>query len=177
MKNNNRYLIVGGPGSGKTTLVQAMGSLGFKIVPEAAYRIVKKNLADSNFNLPWGNRHAFDAEVFVLMLNDYFLEDRSQPVFYDGGLLDILAWEAFLGFDFSQFSKFPKVYRYEKTVFVLEPWEEIYLRNTIRNFSFTDSKKVHDSVRKFYQEYGYNVVPIKKDTTVSERTNLILKHL
>lgn len=174
---NNRHLIVGGPGSGKTTLVNAMGKIGFNTMDEAAYRIVDKNLKNGSNNLPWGNRHAFDAEVFILMLNDYFDENRSKPTFYDGGLLDILAWEAFLGFDSKLFVKFAKMYRYEKTVFILEPWEDIYLRNNIRNFSFSDSQRVFYSIKKYYFDFNYDIVLIKKNTSIDERKNIILRHL
>jgi hypothetical protein len=52
------------------------------------------------------------------MLYDYLVNNRSRPTFYDGGILDILAYEASLGFNYEKFSRFAGYFNYEKTVFI-----------------------------------------------------------
>ncbi|RLI44817.1 hypothetical protein DRO69_06575, partial [Candidatus Bathyarchaeota archaeon] len=37
-----KCVITGGPGSGKTTLVNKLSSLGFKVIPEAARLVVER---------------------------------------------------------------------------------------------------------------------------------------
>jgi predicted ATPase len=50
---NNRFVITGAPGTGKTTLVEGLSKEGFKTCEEAARLVVLKNLQKENNILPW----------------------------------------------------------------------------------------------------------------------------
>mgnify|MGYP001996746728 CR=1 FL=1 len=42
---SKRFVVTGGPGGGKTTLLDALAARGHRVAPEAARRIIKKRLA------------------------------------------------------------------------------------------------------------------------------------
>lgn len=50
------YIITGGPGAGKTTLINALQKKGFKIVTEDARRIIKEEILIDGNGLPWKNK-------------------------------------------------------------------------------------------------------------------------
>ena len=42
---NNRFVVTGGPGGGKTTILTALAERGYNFAPESARRIIKERLA------------------------------------------------------------------------------------------------------------------------------------
>ncbi|MBT13409.1 MAG: hypothetical protein CMI02_15405 [Oceanospirillaceae bacterium] len=42
---NWRFVVTGGPGGGKSTLLDALAERGYRIAPEAARRLIKERLA------------------------------------------------------------------------------------------------------------------------------------
>lgn len=47
------YVITGGPGVGKTTLLDALKNKGLVVVPEDARRIIKEQMQANGEGLPW----------------------------------------------------------------------------------------------------------------------------
>ena len=47
------YVVTGGPGSGKTTLIEALGRLGIVSMPEAGRAIIRDQTAIGGQALPW----------------------------------------------------------------------------------------------------------------------------
>lgn len=58
------YVITGGPGSGKSTLVEALAASGIPSMPEAGRAIIQDQVAIGGDALPWSDRHAF-AELML----------------------------------------------------------------------------------------------------------------
>ena len=55
-----RFIVVtGGPGSGKTTLVEALRAQGLAAMPEAGRAIIQDQVAIGGTALPWADRLAF----------------------------------------------------------------------------------------------------------------------
>ena len=65
--------------------------------------------------------------------------------------------------------------RYD-TVFILPPWEEIYVSDNERLETFTEAKKLHRNLMMSYQELGYSPISVPK-ATIQERISFILKEL
>jgi predicted ATPase len=53
------YVITGSPGSGKSTLIEALAASGIPSMPEAGRAIIQDQVAIGGDALPWSDRHAF----------------------------------------------------------------------------------------------------------------------
>jgi predicted ATPase len=58
------FVITGGPGSGKSTLIDALAQRGLGAMPEAGRAIIQDQLAIGGEALPWSDRRAF-AELML----------------------------------------------------------------------------------------------------------------
>ncbi len=53
------FVITGGPGSGKRTLIQALAERGVCTMPEAGRAIIQDQVAIGGEAVPWSDRNAF----------------------------------------------------------------------------------------------------------------------
>ncbi|RUU62771.1 ATPase, partial [Mesorhizobium sp. M2C.T.Ca.TU.009.01.2.1] len=58
------FVLTGGPGSGKTTLIEALRAQGFATAPEAGRGIIRDQTAIGGPALPWQDRALF-AELML----------------------------------------------------------------------------------------------------------------
>jgi predicted ATPase len=61
-------------------------------------------------------------------------------------------------------------------VFVLPPWEQIYVNDEERDQNFAEAARVHDSLVAWYEACGYRVAAVPR-VSVAERCNYILSEL
>ena len=125
MEKTKRILIIGGPGSGKTSVLQTIEKNNFKVHHEIS-REVTANAQKS------GIEQLFLTDPFAF--SNQLLDGRIQQFknaapginFYDRGIPDVPAYHVFTGDKIpEEFMKACKEYRYDQ-VFFLPPWEEIY---------------------------------------------------
>lgn len=64
-------------------------------------------------------------------------------------------------------------YRYNSTVFLFPPWQEIYCHDTERKQTFAQAIETWEAVRQGYSECGYFVIDVPK-ISVEERALFIL---
>ena len=55
MKNRNFYIFTGGPGSGKSTVLEILKNKGYLTVNEVAREIIKNQVRTGGDALPWKN--------------------------------------------------------------------------------------------------------------------------
>ena len=55
MENANFYIFTGGPGSGKSTVLDLLGNMGYRIVREVARDIIRNQVKTRGDALPWDN--------------------------------------------------------------------------------------------------------------------------
>ena len=53
--NPNLYVITGGPGTGKTTVLRELERRGFAVEEEVARRIIREQMESGGNALPWGD--------------------------------------------------------------------------------------------------------------------------
>ncbi|MGC3977806.1 MAG: AAA family ATPase [Paludibacteraceae bacterium] len=157
-----RYLITGGPGTGKTTLINQLNQMNFVTKDEAARSVIELNMANNGKVLPWLNRDLFDDNLIDIFRNDYFQITENTPVFYDGGALDILAWRKYLNLDNKRFEYLLTEFEYENKVFIPIPWKEIYVQDEIRPFTFLQAVEITETIIQFYRKIGYETILLPK---------------
>ncbi len=87
------HIITGGPGSGKSTLIDALAKRGYARTLEAGRAIIQDQQAIGGRALPWIDP-AFFAELMLSWeLRSYRMaESETGPVFFDRGIPDVVGY-------------------------------------------------------------------------------------
>lgn len=121
--------------------------------------------------LPSGDRTVFMEAVLERSIEDYEnAQTLKAPVFFDRGIPE---WSRFLGSGERHCHVATTKYRYANTVFVAEPWPEIYVCDHERVHSFERAAKSYTPTISAYVSGGYEVCVIPK-ASVQERAAFIL---
>ena len=92
------FVVTGGPGAGKTSLITELARRGFHTIPESGRAIIREEMASGGDALPWGNRMAFAERMLERDLRAH--EDAqalSGPVIFGQGIPDIMGYLTFRG--------------------------------------------------------------------------------
>lgn len=178
MRNNNFYVITGGPGVGKTTLINALHQGGFNILPEAARSIIKEELQAGRAGVPWKDKKRYAERMLNASMSSYIqamAENTAIPTFFDRGIPDAVCYMKMENLQFSlQELDQLNDYRYNKTVFILPPWMEIYENDDERKQTWQQAASTFDIMRDTYLDFGYQVTEVPK-MPVSSRVEFILQ--
>lgn len=175
-----RYVITGGPGVGKTTLLDALKNSGFVLIPEDARRIIKEQMQINGEGLPWKNKTLYSDLMFEASLKAYrqvSKEAAEQTVFFDRGILDAVCYRNMENLPVSKaWNRLINKHLYNKKIFILPPWEEIYETDDERKQTWEEAVYTFEKMKHTYSEYGYDVFLVPKNT-VDKRCEFILDHI
>lgn len=171
---NNCVVISGCSGGGKSTLLSELVRRGYSVVPEPGRQIVKEQTAIKGDALPWINLQKF----LELALSRYLfqfnsIQESKEFIFFDRGIVDAIQ------LDQSQpeyFQNAAKNFKYNRLVFLVPPWEEIFANDKERKHNFESAKKEFDELLIKYKNFGYETILIPK-VSVKERADFILEKL
>jgi len=175
---HQRIVITGGPGTGKTTLINELENRNFKCTPEISRQVTL--MARKK-----GIDHLFLEDP--LLFSKLLLEGREQQyidasnntapiIFFDRGIPDVHAYMNHFDTEYPDiYIKKSKKYRYDH-IFLLPPWEEIYTTDNERYESYELSINIYEHLKMAYAELDYKIteVPFGK---VKARVDFILKQL
>jgi len=173
MTKNNFYVITGGPGGGKTSLLENLASKGYSYIPETARQIIKERL--SKGLTPRPDAKTFAQEIFNLDWNNFISNTNlSSLLFFDRSFVD----SACMLFDadkdsYDKVRSFHLSNSYNNKVFITPPWKEIYHNDEERDQSFEQSVQVYQRLDKWYREHDYDIILLPEDT-IENRANFIL---
>lgn len=180
-ENKNFYVITGGPGVGKTTLLEELKARNYEIVPEIARELIKEQQKGNGKALPWENKNLYKEIMFDRSINSFEEIDKNanneKPIFFDRGFLDTICYAELIESEISERMKcYAENWRYNKSVFILPPWQEIYETDNERKQNWKEAVLTFEKMRKTYKNYGYEAIEVPK-TTVRERADFILKYI
>jgi len=172
-----KYIITGGPGMGKTSLIDALRAEGYPVFDELARQIIKEEQEKQSNNLPWIDYNGFSNLIFERMQRQFHKTEEHTISFYDRGIPDILGYLRWKGLPEPGFYKEAiQEYGYHTTVFVTPPWQDIYATDDERKESFEESKDLYDNLTAVYREMNFKLVELPK-VSVADRLDIILKEL
>lgn len=168
----NRIVISGGPGGGKTSLIEALRQRGFAVSEEVSRQLIRQQVQLQSDRVPWKNLPGF-AELALEAMITNFEASASAVTFFDRGIPDILAYLEVGGHSVSpHFSKAAREYRYHSRVLLTPPWPEIYVNDDERWQSFPEAQELYRAIAKTYQQYGYECLTLPK-VPIPERITFV----
>jgi predicted ATPase len=173
LSGNNRIIITGCPGSGKTSLIEALilnGQTGF---PEIARNLIREGIEP-----PIWSKKGDSGRFFELILRQRILFHQSvigaETAYFDRGIPDSLAYFKYL--DKKPPEKLSRAiaeFRYHPVVFICPPWPDIYKNDPERRETFQEAEQLHAHTVEAYHECGYTLVELPRGT-VAERLALVV---
>lgn len=179
MQINERFVILtGGPGSGKTTLIEALKRRGHAASVEAGRAIIRQHLSIDGPALPWKDPSLFAELMLSWELRSYEMaQSFSGTVFFDRGVPDIAGYLRLSGMSVpDHVHQAAQLHRYNPQVFILPPWAEIFHEDRERKQTFDEARRTYHAMVHAYGDYGYELIEVAS-LPVSERADLILAQL
>jgi len=172
------YVITGGPGSGKTSLIECLRSRGYVCSTEAGRAIIQNQVAIGGSALPWNDRLLFAELMLQWEMRSYHLAEQSTgPVFFDRGVADVIGYMRLIRLRPPEhMQKAATDFRYHRTVFIAPPWREIFRQDVERKQDFDEAQRTYESLFKTYKELGYELVELPR-ATIEHRVKFILDRL
>ena len=175
---SKKILITGGPGTGKTKLINKLISQGYTCFEEKSRDITlsyKKKGIDQLFL----SKPLLFSELLLESRISQYIESKSTKVdyvFFDRGIPDVVAY---LNFKKTKYEKkFLNAcidHKYD-IVFMLRPWVEIFTNDKERYESFEELVEIDKYLHKTYTKLNYKVIEIPK-STIDERVSFVVQFI
>jgi len=171
-----RVAVTGGPGAGKTSLLQGLKQRGYAVIPEVAREIIAER--NSEGLSPRPSPIEFAKAIMDRDIAQYESTRSSNGIiFFDRSLLDSLGMLAELGqLSDIERRRLLEQYPYYSTAFILPPWHEIYRTDSERDQSFEDAERVYLALRDWYTRCHFNVIDVPTGT-IDERCDFVVREL
>jgi len=174
--NANFYIISGGPGVGKTSLLLELENRNYTCIAETAREIIKEQVLVKGEALPWKDKSLFLKLMFEGSVEAYKKAEKlgKRIIFFDRGIPDSLTYAEIIGTGESAGLEFyVRNFRYNPKVFFLQPWKDIYETDEERKQNWEEavlSAKINESV---YRRLGYSIIEVP-NFPVLQRADFVL---
>jgi predicted ATPase len=177
LKDHERfYVLTGGPGSGKSAVIEALHRAGYARTVEAGRGIIQDQVAIGGRALPWHDP-AFFAELMLSweMRSYHIAEQSAGPVFFDRGVVDVFGYLCLLGRAVPRHMlDATERFRYNRRVFIAPPWKKIFSQDRERKQDFDEAVRTYRAIAAAYAERGYELIKIPL-SSVEERVRFVLQ--
>lgn len=157
--NTKTIVITGGPGSGKTSIINELTKRGFTCFEEISRQIILKAREDGIEQLFLTNPIQFSELLLEGRVKQHSdaLESNNEFVFLDRGIPDIPAYMDFKGDTYPDFfTKACDDHKYD-SIFILAPWQEIFTTDSERYENFDQALEIHEKLLDTYTKSGYDL--------------------
>lgn len=170
------FVLTGGPGSGKTTLIAALAAAGYACAPEAGRAIIQAQAAIGGTALPWKDPAAFAELMLSWELRPHAIATGIDgPVFFDRGIPDVLGYLRLTGRQVpAHVRTAAQRFRYHPCAFIAPPWPEIYRRDGERRQDHDEAVRTHAAMVAAYADCGYRLVELPR-LPVAGRLDFLLR--
>ena len=171
------YVITGGPGFGKTSLLEELRQSGYQCSGEFARDLIQAQQESGGNILPWKNAKLFQQHILQKRIDFFDSVPDHSFAFADRAIPDQLAFARYRGFDLpAVLNDSSQKYRYAPQVFVTPPWAEIFRNDTIRTETYEEATRIHDFVVETYLNLNYEIIELPL-LPVKERMKYLLQTL
>jgi predicted ATPase len=176
--HHDLIVITGGPGAGKTTLIDMLRDNGLTTTPEAGRAIIQDQSAIGGTGLPWDDAALFAELMLSWDIRSYrWALRQTGPVFFDHAVPCVAGYFRLLGQDVPEHVEAAvAAFPYRPLVFIAPPWPEIYRTDTERHQSLDEAQRTHDAMAETYTRYGYDLVELPR-CDPHARLQFVLHHI
>ncbi len=168
---SRKIVITGGPSTGKSTVIEELKNRNYTCFDEVSRDIIKQAQEEGIEQLFLEDPYLFSKKLLEGRVKQYHEADKlNEPViFFDRGIPDVNAYLNFVKQPIpDEFDQITKAHPYDRLVFIMPPWEEIYMNDAERYESFNQAQLIHNKLVNYYKEtLGYYLIfvpfgPVKK---------------
>ena len=174
---NQKYVITGAPGTGKTTIINELQNRGFNCIHENSREIISQQINKNGNILPWKNQIAFENKIAELRAKQYLSCKKESLYFFDRSALDCIAYLKVNNLKVTlEITNQIKKCNFNKKVFYTPFWKEIFINDNERKEDMIKAEKIENHIIKTYRSKGYQLISIPK-ISISERADFIISQL
>ena len=178
MDSDRLHVLTGGPGSGKTTLIEALAAAGVATSPEVGRAVIREQLASGGDALPWANQKAF-ADLMVvrdIAAREAALASGAITVL-DRGVPDVAGFLRVSGLPVPpHIDEAARICRYNSRVFIAPFWSEIFTGDAERKQSPEVAEATFAVMVETYRDYGYDLIELPR-ATIAERVAFVRERI
>ena len=174
MINTSKIVISGGPGGGKTTIINSLRNKGYYCYDEVSRELILKYKKKYNHNIFFENPLEFSNILWKKREEQYknsMIQKKYDKVFFDRGLLDVTSYLEFIGKRNLNLEQKLTNLKYD-IIFLVKPTKKNYKKDFSRYEDFSQSIKIHNILERNYKNHFKTInVPFEK---LNDRLNFII---
>jgi len=180
VKKFKKYVLTGGPCTGKTTILRGLEQRIYTVIPEVAREVIAEEKAKEKENpgyrgiFPHVNLYEFEKRIIDKQF-EYEQKIIDEIVFLDRSLVDAVAYAELngknLGNDVYQrirHAGYTKIFYLDQLPF--------YMQDRERKEHPRLARRIHEQIYKTYRQTGFDIV-IVPPISIERRIEFILKNL
>jgi len=176
--NTRKIVITGGPGTGKSSIINELKKRGQICFDEISRQVTLEAREKGIEQLFLTQPLLFSELLLKGRLKQFHDADEyeGETIFLDRGLPDVLAYMDYFESNYPvEFVETCQNNRYDQ-VFVLAPWQEIFVSDTVRYENFEQAELIHKHLLNSYKNFGYHLLDVPFES-IEKRSNFILDAL
>lgn len=159
-------VIIGGPGTGKSSIIKGLIEKGYCCYPEISRELTHEAQRRGIEQLFLEDPLLFSQLLLDGRIKQYInaQKETHKWVFIDRGIPDVVAYMDYIGDNYPKHFEHACIENVYTKIFILPPWEAIYTSDNERYETFEQAKKIHDYLTNTYTKFGYQLIEVPKDS-------------
>lgn len=171
---NELFIVTGGPGAGKTALIEAASAIGLATVAESGRAITQLQVQIGGRAVHWDDRATY-AELMLdrEIRNHQKHAGQGVPTLFDRGVPDLVGYGHLCALErMNHIYRAAEQFRYNECVFAAPPWRAIYANDAERKQDWTEAVKTYEAIARAYEDLGYRLIELPR-APVPDRLALV----